>query len=546
MKKLFAAMLAACIILSSLFTVAMAEEEPIVIRYMAEDTGVWFPEGEGIGDNILVDFAEEQLGVEFEVMFTADNGTYAENINLMIAANDLPDMFYAQSGQMQTLYEYGMIQPIGQFFDEYVAAEALEQIAWNGNVFYIGATFDGEVYGFPCTNDFMEVMPLLWVRQDWLDNLGLEYDINNFTMDDFLEMCEAFTNGDPDGNGVNDTWGFDFHGNSVDHIHMSALAHAMGLQYNMWNEDENGQLYYTGTTEEMKPLLALLQDMYKKGYIPQDFVATDYWVEGTADLAANKVGIFPGFFWSGLGAPQTASKALPEAKWTVFPAPQNPEGGYSIQSDVTCFKYLVVNSNFEHPEKAVEYMQLWYDLWRGVHSEFYHGTNATEKYIAAQEDFKIYPPFWWDPPLKNNWISNKIVRYLASGDETEIFQDKEGYKMVGPINDYLAGNTESPDYWYGFAQAHNFIQAQQVVETVYGGTNPDAYIMNLAESIPVDQDMAGVKSLLDDLYKEYYNKIIMGADLDSTFAEYCEQWVVTGGEDLAEYYNEWYAEYKAK
>jgi len=70
--------------------------------------------------------------------------------------------------------------------------------------------------------------------------------------------------------------------------------------------------------------------------------------------------------------------------------------------------------------------------------------------------------------------------------------------------------------------------------------------MNLAESIPVDQDMAGVKSLLNDLYKEYYNKIIMGADIDSTFAEYCEQWVVTGGEDLAEYYNEWYAAYKAQ
>ena len=57
----------------------------------------------------------------------------------------------------------------------------------------------------------------------------------------------------------------------------------------------------------------------------------------------------------------------------------------------------------------------------------------------------------------------------------------------------------------------------------------------------MDQDYAGIKSLLNDLHKEFYNKIIMGADLESTFAEYCEQWVATGGEDLAEYYNEWYA-----
>lgn len=539
MKRMLTMVLALCLICACFGTVAIAEE-PVKIRIMREERGTWYPEGEDMNDNILMDFVEEKLNVEFETAWAADNGAYASTLNMLIASNDLPDMFYADAGQMQTLYEYEMIQPIGQYFEEYLCEDALTEISWNNNAFLVGCTFDGEQYGFPCTDDFMAPMPMLYVRQDWLDNLGLEFDPDNFTLDDFLAMCEAFTNGDPDGNGLNDTYAYDFHGDSVNNIHMYALAHAMGVQTNMWKVNDEGELYFTGTTEEMKPLLSLLQDMYAKGYIAKDYVSTDYYTEGTADLSAGKVGIFPAYFWSGLGAPQTAIKTDPSIQFTVFPVPKNPDGEYNLQTEITCYRYLCVNSSFEHPELAVQYQQLWYDLWRGQYAEYYHGLNATD-YLEAQEDFKYYVPFWWDPPLKNLGISNKLVYTLETGDESELAKDAEAYKMLNPIREYLAGNTESSDYYYGFAQGYNFLYSDQIVEKLYGATDASRYITNLAKSIPVDQDYAGIKSLLDDLHKEYYNKIIMGADLETTFAEYCQQWVATGGDELAEYYNEWYA-----
>ncbi len=43
------------------------------------------------------------------------------------------------------------------------------------------------------------------IRKDWLDRLGLEIPV---TLDDYMKVMKAFTFGDPDGNGKNDTYGF--------------------------------------------------------------------------------------------------------------------------------------------------------------------------------------------------------------------------------------------------------------------------------------------------------------------------------------------------
>lgn len=42
------------------------------------------------------------------------------------------------------------------------------------------------------------------IRKDWLDNLGLSIPE---TPEELLEICRAFTEDDPDGNGKDDTWG---------------------------------------------------------------------------------------------------------------------------------------------------------------------------------------------------------------------------------------------------------------------------------------------------------------------------------------------------
>lgn len=174
MKKTLAFLMAALLVLTSVS--AFAETTPITVKIMREAQNIWFPDGEDLDNNALMTYVEDKLGIDFVTAWTADSGAYAQQINMKIVSNELPDMFYATTDQMRTLYEYGMIQPIGQYFEEYLSEDALHRLNFANGTFLVGSTFDGQVYGFPCPDDFRGDMPFLFVRQDWLDNLGLKYD----------------------------------------------------------------------------------------------------------------------------------------------------------------------------------------------------------------------------------------------------------------------------------------------------------------------------------------------------------------------------------
>ena len=47
-------------------------------------------------------------------------------------------------------------------------------------------------------------------------------------------------------------------------------------------------------------------------------------------------------------------------------------------------------------------------------------------------------------------------------------------------------------------------------------------------------------STMDDLTTQMLIKVIMGADVDTTFDEYVKQWNAIGGEKITEEANEWY------
>ena len=63
------------------------------------------------------------------------------------------------------------------------------------------------LYALPNMNATVYNLSLLWIRQDWLDNLGLA---RPETMEDVINIARAFTKDDPDQNGADDTYGLAF------------------------------------------------------------------------------------------------------------------------------------------------------------------------------------------------------------------------------------------------------------------------------------------------------------------------------------------------
>ena len=100
-------------------------------------------------------------------------------------------------------------------------------------------------------------------------------------MEEFQEVARAFTFDDPDGNGIDDTYGFSMNGKDVS---TGKDSSGVALNFNMVGQYptglrfivEDNEIQWAGQNEEkMTYALEIFQQMYKDGTLAPDFVSTD-------------------------------------------------------------------------------------------------------------------------------------------------------------------------------------------------------------------------------------------------------------------------------
>ena len=121
--------------------------------------------------------------------------------------------------QYRALLKYDMIQPLDKYFDDY-ASDALKSYVESGGeeLQKCITNEDGELMAIPAPAITAGGINEMWIRQDWLDKLGLEAPR---TWDELVKVAEAFVTQDPDGNGEDDTIGILGPSNSD---HMNAIG----------------------------------------------------------------------------------------------------------------------------------------------------------------------------------------------------------------------------------------------------------------------------------------------------------------------------------
>ena len=158
-------------------------------------------------DWVVYDMLREELGIELNVVLIPPGPDGEAKLNAAAAANDLPDLMQMASasndsrGTLFRLAELGLLAPVDDMFPlmpertklHYSDAQANELMKING-----------VQYGLAQPPSIPKRSGLV-IRQDWLDNLGLEMPT---TIEELFDVMVAFTEQDPDGNGVNDTFGY--------------------------------------------------------------------------------------------------------------------------------------------------------------------------------------------------------------------------------------------------------------------------------------------------------------------------------------------------
>ena len=148
-------------------------------------------------EDIIADYIEENFGGRWHL--SLGNSDITELVT-RIASGDSPDLMLLKPQEAEMLYDQGVLLEDWNVYADrlptYLENMTAEQIARY-------TTEDGKLKVVTFAPGAQQWAFL--IRQDWLDNLGLEMPT---TPDELLDVMRAFTYDDPDGNGIDDTYGF--------------------------------------------------------------------------------------------------------------------------------------------------------------------------------------------------------------------------------------------------------------------------------------------------------------------------------------------------
>ncbi len=508
--------------------------EPITMTIgIPVDLSKAFPEGDSYENNVWSRAYEEELGIKLELAFTAANTD--DKINTLIATGDIPDLLCVNSAQLKMLSNSGLIRD--DLYDVYMAnaGEGMRTIieGVGGDAAIPSATYDGKMMAIPILNTSPgEEVPVLWLRTDWMQKLGLE-DPQNW--DDLYKIIDAFVHQDPDGNGVDDTIGLTFSKDLWNsNFQMDGLFNVFGSypKKNFWVDDPNeeGKVIFGAFADETKAALEVVSKMYADGLIDAEFAVNDN-SAAVQQVASGKCGVVIGAVWDTNSVLYTSNDEDPNADWHALPMVGLDGPTTKVTGNYPIIRYMVFNKDFEHPEAVIKMINLQFkkcfsdDSTQEIYDTYIEDASGNSGFAA----FQIYPWGIFLPAVKNEMAADEIVNMGLSSDEVDIWAKPFAKYVEG-----YANGDASLWRWYRFfgPDGGHLITGKYIAD--------DLYYMNRYYG-PTTDTMAESMSLIDDLVNEMFTKIIMGEETVDAFDTYKAQAEALGLTDMTEEANAWLA-----
>jgi putative aldouronate transport system substrate-binding protein len=447
-------------------------------------------------DNRWTRWIDENSGIDVSWVPIPRNES-RQTINMLVTLDEAPDIIVEfDAALFKSLIIRGALMPLDQYIEQY--APKYKEYLDGHPALKEYTTYNGETYLITTERSWDMILNNgAWIRQDWLDKLGLEIPE---TDEELLEVARAFRDGDPDGNGVDDTTAFSmaFWYNTIPQLYQAG---------NQWYI-EDGNLKYGHTLDRYGEAIRFLKTCYDEGLVDKEFVndkdhefQKKLWEDG-------KSGIYIGS-WTGAW-----NEGLLENNPAANPVALKPVatqfGLNSFYKEALPALYVGFNKNIENPESAmklVEWMftEGWFTIRNGVEGVHYKMENGIPKELDREKkrkevDYAGEYAFVnnWDP--KTNWI-------IETAAEDEISQRLAMQKL----------------------------QSKEVNESV-----------PFRRDLAVDPQLESVVSVLNEfepLRDEIRIKMIMGgADytIEQGMEDIRREWERIGGLEAEREMNEWY------
>lgn len=492
------------------------EETLTITQVKSHNPNITYIEGEDKNNNFVTEFYKEKLNIVWETVWDSDPAAYTAKLNLDIASDELPDVCVVNASQLQSLVENNQILDLTQIYERFGGEKLKNNISENA---LASCTFDGKLFAIPLITSQESDVPIMWMRQDWLDKLNMKAPQ---TYDELIAYLQAVKQSNLAGGSA----GLNFYGPGSQTF--NAICQTTGAYYDTWLKDVDGNALYSGIQPEMREALLRMQEMYKAGLIDEDFA-----IKGSTEealIAQSKYGlVFGQYFYGHLIKGSVLNDTA--AQWRAYPIPTNSDGKIVPKSSLNVGGYYVVNINCKNPEALLKSMNLWMEVWSpdGEYRNWF-----TDEMLGSHADVYLCGeyalPSFFDV-ASNNVEIGKAIRAVYASDNPEEEIKKYPFARLT----YNLMKDESNIYKFvageGWALKHVYLYAEDVYDG-YEEFEHGFYFGNLSE------DSNFLKTTLDKTMIETYYDIIMGEDI-SAFDRFVEYWKSSGGENITAEVNEW-------
>lgn len=425
--------------------------------------------------------------VKYE-MLPAENPD--EKLNLLVTNQEPFDAMKLNSAQFYKLATAGALEPLDDLINKLGPniKNAISEKSWEST------KINGKIYAIPETGSGIAISEELIVRQDWLDELGLQVPTNTDELYTVLKTIKEKKNVIP-------------LVGSKDSIQslLGDIAAAFGVT--TWWVDNNGTLTHQVETPQMKEFLTYMNKLYKEGLIDSELPLSTS-AKAIEKFSSGKAAMYKLAWFNAPNTINALTKNNPNAKVSVIPFLKGKDGKAQVFANTGTTWFIAIPKYSKNKEEAFKFLDK--KLEPAIFKELAIGIEGTHHKVEDGKYIPILPKF------------NEDLNY-ASGFMTGV--DEKNY----------------PTYWQARVRKDPILTSyfEKFQENAKGliVTDPLAF----APPIP---EIAKNKQKLDKLQLDNMLNFITGTQPISDYDKFVAKWKAEGGDEMTKGANAWYQSQK--
>ncbi|WP_168121733.1 extracellular solute-binding protein [Paenibacillus sp. HB172176] len=460
-------------------------------------------------DMPVIKKSEEATNVHLENVAPI-GGEEQQAYNLMLSSGEIPDIVSTNLGNLNSIAVEGALEPLNDLIDQYApnfkkflderpdVANAITQS--DGQIFYVPFVADGAA----STGWF--------IRQDWLDNLGLSMPK---TVDEYHDALTAFLNDDPNGNKKKDEIPYFNRRTDTGVDQLLPLFDA----FNTFYIKPDGQIAFGPYEAQYKDALSNLAQWYKEGLIDKEIYTRGSTARDTL-LANDTGGSTHDWFGSTAGYNDSLSADVPGMQFYPMTPPASTSGKIFETGMRAALngKGWAISAQSEDKEAAMKYFDFW---WSEEGRRMFNFGVEGETYNMVDGQPIFTDEVLAQPSVLGYLISDYGAQLAGIGAWQDFNYEKQWTNEIAlkgvldyQDNNYIDPNYTLPTLSFTEEEQNKINQLQTAITTyvtettqkwVMGGEQVDAgydtYI-NQLKKLKIDELIAVYQSAYDRYMKK--------------------------------------------